>query len=154
MPTPSPEPTAKASTITKVVCPHFGALYDTRNPLTSTFASPTPLMCPSTAELGVQIDAEFLQASLTLMAIQCELLDTIAAIDPTDAEAVADRILAAIPEAVAALEANGVTPDQAAVLEAMPGWYAAMFTAAADCLCPQHAEALDNAVANAARAQP
>jgi dihydropteroate synthase len=102
----------------------------------------------------VQIDAEFLQASLTLMAIQCELLDTIAAIDPTDAEAVADRILAAIPEAVAALEANGVTPDQAAVLEAMPGWYAAMFTAAADYLCPQHAEALDNAVANAARAQP
>jgi hypothetical protein len=85
---------------------------------------------------------------------RCELLDTLAAIDPRDAEAVADRILAAIPEAVAALEANGVTPDQAAVLEAMPGWYAAMFTAAADYLCPQHAEAFDNAVANAARAQP
>jgi hypothetical protein len=102
----------------------------------------------------VRIDAEFLQASLTLMTIYCGLLDSVAAIDPAGAEAVADRILASIPETVAALEANGVTPDQAALLEAMPGRFAAMFTAAADYLCPQHAEALDNAVANAARAQP
>ncbi|CAB4604964.1 unannotated protein [freshwater metagenome] len=36
----------------QVVCPRFRARQTTRNPLTSMFARPTPLMCPSTAEPG------------------------------------------------------------------------------------------------------
>ena len=49
------------------MCPRFQACQTTHNPLTSMFASPTPLMCPPTAEPGWhtrdEIIAEVLRAT-------------------------------------------------------------------------------------------
>ncbi|MGH2473804.1 MAG: hypothetical protein ACRDIL_00950, partial [Candidatus Limnocylindrales bacterium] len=53
MPTDSPIHLVTSSTNAKVVCPRFRARQTGFNPLTSMFASPTLLMCPSTAEPGI-----------------------------------------------------------------------------------------------------
>ena len=64
MPTPSRNHPPKATIATKVVCPRFRTRRTTRNPLTSMFARPTPLMCPSTAEPGPYFAAKWMRGSM------------------------------------------------------------------------------------------
>jgi hypothetical protein len=87
------------------------------------------------------LDQNSLQASLDLMAIHCQLLDSIAATDPMGVDDAVRRV-------VASLDAGSLS----AVLRAqVKAWYAAMFDAAADHLCPQHAVVLDDAAADLRR---
>jgi hypothetical protein len=87
------------------------------------------------------LDPDTLQASLVLMATQCQILDSIAETDPTAVNDVVHRV-------AASLDAGSLPPDLRARTKR---WYAAMFDAAADHLCPQYAVALEDAAADLRR---
>jgi hypothetical protein len=93
---------------------------------------------------GQPVDPDILQVSLLYMDTYCQILDSIAETDPTGVDEFLDRL-------VAGMDGSGVPADVSARVKAS---HAAMFNAAADHLCPQHAEVLHDAAAELARAQP
>jgi hypothetical protein len=90
---------------------------------------------------GPGLDPDTIQASLVFMAAQCQILDSVAAVDPTAVGDVVDQV-------VASRDIPGGSP---VVRAQFMGWSAAMFDAAADHLCPQHAVVLEDAAADLRR---
>jgi hypothetical protein len=93
---------------------------------------------------GPDLDPDTIQASLFFMAAACQTMDSVAAVDPTAADDFVDQVVASrdVPSASPVVKAQFM------------GWSAAMFDAAADHLCPQHAVVLKGAAADLRQEQP